>query len=202
MSYFPERICKLIFVHFISAKLEQVTEQQACKLHFSGGGKCFCKTCVSLHLTLFTSSVADTTSPASSLGAPWVCVSRLGESEQGVTPPPDPASVPCIALTESPSPTSLQPEAGDSGDGDYDDGPEYLAIGNLGQRSRRDSRSSTPSSEQGETQDQSLQRGSLVVPPPRCSSFSEGQRGPGRGSRGHTRSFSDTGVNQKLRNGK
>ncbi|KAG8003745.1 Run domain Beclin-1-interacting and cysteine-rich domain-containing protein [Nibea albiflora] len=102
--------------------------------------------------------------------------------------------------TKSPSPTPLQPEAGDSCDGDYDDGPEYLAIGNLGQRSRRDSRSSTHSSEQSEIQDQSLQRGSLVAPPPRRSSFSEGQRGPGRGSRGHTRSFSDTGINQKLRN--
>ncbi|KAK7889361.1 hypothetical protein WMY93_024921 [Mugilogobius chulae] len=32
------------------------------------------------------------------------------------------------------------------------------------------------------------------------SSFSEGQRGTGRGFRGHTRSFSDTGINQKLRN--
>ncbi|KAI3368693.1 hypothetical protein L3Q82_025687 [Scortum barcoo] len=147
------------------------------------------------------SNNTNTTSPASSLGAPWVCVSRPGENEQGVMPPPDPISVPSIALTESSSPMSLQPEAGDSGDGDYDDGPEYLAIGNLGQRSRRDSQSSTPSSEQGETQDQSLQKGPLDPPPPRCSSFSEGQRGPGRGSRGHTRSFSDTGINQKLRNG-
>lgn len=149
------------------------------------------------------SNSTKTTSPASSsLGPPWVCVSRPGESERGVTPPPGPVSVPCISLTESPSPSSsLQPETGDSGDGDYDDGPEYLAIGNLGQRSRRDSRSSTPSSEQGDIQDQSMQQSALAPPPPRCSSFSEGQRGPGRGSRGHTRSFSDTGVNLKLRNG-
>ncbi|KAM7013086.1 run domain Beclin-1-interacting and cysteine-rich domain-containing protein isoform 4-T4 [Tautogolabrus adspersus] len=145
-------------------------------------------------------STNTTSTPASSLGAPWVCVSRPEESERGVTPPPGPLSVPCISLTEPLSPTSLQPEAGDSCDGDYDDGPEYLAIGNLGQRSRQDSKGSTHSSEQGETQDQSLQRGSLLPPPPRCSSFSEGQRGPSRGSRGHTRSFSDTGVNQKLRN--
>lgn len=131
-----------------------------------------------------------------------MCVSRTGESERGVTPPPGPVSVPCISLTESPSPSSLQPETGDSGDGDYDDGPEYLAIGNLGQRSRQDSRSSTHSSEQGDIQDQSMQQSSQAPPPPRCSSFSEGQRGPGRGSRGHTRSFSDTGVNLKLRNGK
>ncbi|GAA6219792.1 run domain Beclin-1-interacting and cysteine-rich domain-containing protein isoform X1 [Lates japonicus] len=148
------------------------------------------------------SSSTNTTSPASSLGAPWVCVSRPGESERGETPPPGPVPVPSISLTESPAPTSLQPETGvDSGDGDYDDGPEYLAIGNLGQRSRRDSQSSTHSSEQGETLEQPLERCSQAPPPPRRSSFSEGQRGPGRGSRGHTRSFSDTGVNQKLRNG-
>ncbi|XP_069377987.1 run domain Beclin-1-interacting and cysteine-rich domain-containing protein isoform X4 [Paralichthys olivaceus] len=130
----------------------------------------------------------NTTSPASSAGPPWVCVSRPGESERGIT------------LMESPTPTHLQPEAGDSGDGDYDDGPEYLAIGNLGQRSRRDSQSSTHSSEQGGTLEHSMERSSKAPPPPRRSSFSELQRGPGRGSRGHTRSFSDTGVNQKLRN--
>ncbi|XP_031715454.1 run domain Beclin-1-interacting and cysteine-rich domain-containing protein isoform X2 [Anarrhichthys ocellatus] len=146
------------------------------------------------------SNSTNTTSPASSLGAPWVCVSRRGQSERGVTPPLGPASAPCISLTEAPSSTSLQPEAGDSGEGDYDDGPEYLAIGNLGQRSSRcDSQSSTHSSEQGVTQGQSLQRSALVPPPPRRSSFSEGQRGLGRAPRGHTRSFSDTGVNQQLR---
>ncbi|KAG7514974.1 hypothetical protein JOB18_046776 [Solea senegalensis] len=143
----------------------------------------------------------DTTSPTNSLGAPWLCVSRPGESERSVTPPPGPVSVPCITLTESPKPTSPQPEMGDSCDGEYDDGPEYLAIGNLAQRSRRDSQSSTHSSEQGETQDQYHQRPLQAPPPPRRSSYSELQRGPGRGSRGHTRSFSDTGVNQKLRNG-
>ncbi|KAM6938297.1 run domain Beclin-1-interacting and cysteine-rich domain-containing protein [Lycodopsis pacificus] len=146
-------------------------------------------------------SSTNTTSPASSLGAPWVCASRRGQSERGVTPPLGPASAPCISLTEAPSSTSLQPEAGDSGEGDYDDGPEYLAIGNLGQRSSRcDSRNSTHSSEQGVTQGQSLQRSALAPPPPRRSSFSEGQRGPGRAAKGHARSFSDTGVNQKLRN--
>lgn len=132
-----------------------------------------------------------------------MCVSTPRESERGVTPPAGPGSVPCISLTESPSPSSsVQPETGDSGDGDYDDGPEYLAIGNLGQRSRHDSRSSTHSSEQGDIKDQPMQQSPLAPPPPRCSSFSEGQTGPVRGSRGHTRSFSDTGVNLKLRNGK
>ncbi|XP_036970009.1 run domain Beclin-1-interacting and cysteine-rich domain-containing protein isoform X3 [Acanthopagrus latus] len=147
------------------------------------------------------SNSTNTTSPSSNLGAPWVFVTQPGESERVVTPPSGSILVPCISLTEPPSSTSPQPEAGDSCDGDYDDGPEYLAIGNLGQRSRRSSRSSTHSSEQSETPDLTPQRGSLVPPPPRRSSFSEGQRGQGRGSRGHTRSFSDTGINQKLRNG-
>uniref|UniRef100_A0A8C6S5F8 Rubicon autophagy regulator n=1 Tax=Neogobius melanostomus TaxID=47308 RepID=A0A8C6S5F8_9GOBI len=92
-------------------------------------------------------------------------------------------------------------ETCDSGEGDYDDGPEYLAIGNLGQRNRRDSRSSTPCSDQGELKQPNPMNNLLAPPPPRRSSFSEGQRGPGRGGRGHTRSFSDTGINQKLRNG-
>lgn len=153
-----------------------------------------------------TCGVADSTSPASSLGAPWVCVSRPGESERSVTPPPaGPMPIPCTSLPESPLPSSFQPEAGDSGDGDSDDGPEYLAIGNLGKSSRRDSRSTTHSSEQDDFKDQTLQR-SLLAPapapaPPRRSSFSEGQRGLSKESRGHTRSFSDTGLNQKLRNG-
>ncbi|XP_039666556.1 run domain Beclin-1-interacting and cysteine-rich domain-containing protein isoform X2 [Perca fluviatilis] len=148
------------------------------------------------------SKSTNTTSLASSPGAPWICVSQPGESERGVTPNPGPVSVHCLSLTESPLSTTFQPEAGDSGEGEYDDGPEYLAIGNLGQRSRCDSRSSTHSSEQAVPMEQSLQQSSLAPPPPRRSSFSEGQRGPVRGSRAHTRSFSDTGVNQKLRNGK
>uniref|UniRef100_A0A3B3ZLK7 RUN domain-containing protein n=1 Tax=Periophthalmus magnuspinnatus TaxID=409849 RepID=A0A3B3ZLK7_9GOBI len=102
----------------------------------------------------------------------------------------------CISLPESPSPL----ETCDSGEGDFDDGPEYLAIGNLGQRNRHDSRSSTPCSDQGEKKEQNTKNNLLAPPPPRRSSFSEGQRGPGRGSRGHARSFSDTGLNQKLRN--
>ncbi|KAF3835204.1 hypothetical protein F7725_027762, partial [Dissostichus mawsoni] len=138
---------------------------------------------------------------SSSTGAPWLCVSRPGDSERGVTPPLGPGSIPGTSLTESPSPASFQPDAGDSCDCDYDDGPEYLAIGNLGQRSRCESQSSTHSSEVDFTPDLSMQRGPLAPPPPRRSSFSEGQRGPGRGSRGHTRSLSDTGINQKLRNG-
>ncbi|XP_034002645.1 run domain Beclin-1-interacting and cysteine-rich domain-containing protein isoform X1 [Trematomus bernacchii] len=144
---------------------------------------------------------SNSTNPtSSSTGAPWLCVSRPGESERGVTPPLGPSSIPGTSLTESPSPASFQPDAGDSCDCDYDDGPEYLAIGNLGQRSRCESQSFTHSSEVDFTPDLSMQRGLLAPPSPRRSSFSEGQKGPGRGSRGHIRSLSDTGINQKLRN--
>ncbi|KAM9796540.1 run domain Beclin-1-interacting and cysteine-rich domain-containing protein isoform 3-T3 [Syngnathus typhle] len=145
---------------------------------------------------------SNTTSQSSSLGPPWVCLTRPEESERGVTPPQGHASIPSISLSESPSPSSPQPDTGDSGDGEYDDGPEYLAIGNLGQRSRRDTQSSTHSSTHSEptkNKDRSLQPGSLALPPLRRSSFSEGQRELNRGVRGHTRSFSDTGITQKLR---
>lgn len=129
-----------------------------------------------------------------------MCVASPEEQERRVTPPPGPVSVPCISFTECPSHQSPQPDPGDSGDGDYDDGPEYLAIGNLG--SRRISRSSTHSSDQREPQDRSQQQGSRTLHAQRRSSFSEGQKGPGWGARGHTRSFSDTGINKKLRSGK
>ncbi|XP_077390065.1 run domain Beclin-1-interacting and cysteine-rich domain-containing protein isoform X2 [Festucalex cinctus] len=147
------------------------------------------------------SNSTSTTSRTSSLGPPWVCLTSPEESELDVTPPPGPAAIPFISLSESPSPSSPQPDTGDSGDGEYDDGPEYLAIGNLGQRSRRGTQSSTHSSEASEGKDQSMQPKSLALPPLRRSSFSEGQRELGRGSRGHTRSFSDTGIAQKLRKG-
>uniref|UniRef100_A0A3B3ZL43 RUN domain-containing protein n=1 Tax=Periophthalmus magnuspinnatus TaxID=409849 RepID=A0A3B3ZL43_9GOBI len=146
-----------------------------------------------IHLFCFV----DNLSAANSLGPPWVCVSAAGDSEAGTTPAVGHISTPCISLPESPSPL----ETCDSGEGDFDDGPEYLAIGNLGQRNRHDSRSSTPCSDQGEKKEQNTKNNLLAPPPPRRSSFSEGQRGPGRGSRGHARSFSDTGLNQKLRNG-
>uniref|UniRef100_H3BY87 Rubicon autophagy regulator n=1 Tax=Tetraodon nigroviridis TaxID=99883 RepID=H3BY87_TETNG len=119
--------------------------------------------------------------------------SRIGTSEE------DPSFLPRVraglAVECSPHHSS-QPDPGDSGEGDYDDGPEYLAIGNLG--SRRLSRSSTHSSDHSEPRDQSQQQGSRILPPNRRSSFSEGQKGPGRGVRGHARSFSDTGISTKL----
>ncbi|XP_024134429.1 run domain Beclin-1-interacting and cysteine-rich domain-containing protein isoform X1 [Oryzias melastigma] len=140
-----------------------------------------------------------TTSPDSSLGVPWVLVSRPEDSDRLTTPPPGSGSIPCTPLTDSPPFSSVHPE--DSCDGDSDDGPEYLAIGNLGHRSRRDSRGSSPSSERDEVKEQYPQKSSVAPTAPRRSSFSEGQRGPGKSTLGHTRSFSDTGLNQKLRNG-
>ncbi|KAJ8274673.1 hypothetical protein COCON_G00092980 [Conger conger] len=111
----------------------------------------------------------------SALGVPWVCV--VGD------PGPTDSGASQGVRTSPPA---------DPGDGDFDDGPEYLAIGNLGQRRRRVSSSST-SSEPGEG---SAPRQGLLAPPamPRSSSFSEGQGGPGRTCRGHTRSLSDTDV--------
>ncbi|XP_061739256.1 run domain Beclin-1-interacting and cysteine-rich domain-containing protein isoform X1 [Nerophis ophidion] len=145
------------------------------------------------------SNSTNSTSPASSLGAPWVSMTKPEESERGVTPPPGHASIPSISLSGCPSLPSPQPDMGDSGDCEYDDGPEYLAIGNLGQRSRRSTQSSTLSSELGESKGRTTLGGSQALAAPRRSSFSEGQREPSRGSRGHTRSFSDTGLTQKLR---
>uniref|UniRef100_A0A8C8GV95 RUN domain-containing protein n=1 Tax=Oncorhynchus tshawytscha TaxID=74940 RepID=A0A8C8GV95_ONCTS len=163
---------------------------------------------LSVHLGALSSSSAP--------GAPWGCVSGSGgEGERGVTPPRPSAAVPHIALTEPASPGPAHSDTLDSGEGD--DGPEYLAIGNLVQRcNRRDSQSSTPISESnskpsgggasgGEVPVQPPTRSSLtLVPPPapRRSSFSEGQRGQGRGgSRGHIRSMSDMGINHKHRHG-
>ncbi|KAJ8418887.1 hypothetical protein AAFF_G00003860 [Aldrovandia affinis] len=100
------------------------------------------------------------------LGAPWECTG----ADRGQSPVPD-------------------RDGTDPGDGDLDDGPEYLAIGNLGQR-RRDSTSSSNHSDEGEATP-------TAAPTPRRSSYSEGQGGPGRGCKGHTRSLSDTGVAQK-----
>ncbi|KAL2090121.1 hypothetical protein ACEWY4_014809 [Coilia grayii] len=165
------------------------------------------------------------------IGAPWECGSggsSSGEQQQTQTQTHPPmvgpsCSVPRISLTEPPcagtsagTGAAVGGEPGDSAEAlELDDGPEYLAIGNLGQRSRRrDSQSSTRSSEQGEGAGAGAEAGAgaggvlqvgagqghgVAAQPRRCS-FSEGQRGPGRGhSRGHVRSLSDTGITQKRR---
>ncbi|XP_066503920.1 run domain Beclin-1-interacting and cysteine-rich domain-containing protein isoform X2 [Hoplias malabaricus] len=89
--------------------------------------------------------------------------------------------------TESIGPTHSEPECTD-----VDDGPEYLAIGNLGRRRR--SSSSSHSSELPPAANHSVP---APPQPPRRNSFSDMQRGKGRSFRGHTRSLSDTGVTQK-----
>ncbi|XP_051765615.1 run domain Beclin-1-interacting and cysteine-rich domain-containing protein isoform X3 [Ctenopharyngodon idella] len=132
-------------------------------------------------------SSSDVAPSSSTQGAPWVC----GTGNQD-------AGIPQISFTEPALPAP--PEIRDCVEVDLDDGPEYLAIGNLGKHKRRDSSSSTQSSEhmgtQGDTQTP------LAPPPPRRCSFSEAPRTTGRSSRGHIRSLSDTGVTQKLKNGR
>ena len=106
----------------------------------------------------------------------------------------------CSSDLEPSSPGAPPPDAGEA---DYDDGPEYLAIGNLGQRRRRDSRCSATASEPEEVLAPPPGQSSLAgAPPPlRRSSFSVGQKGPDRGGKGHVRSVSDTGLGQKHRHG-
>ncbi|XP_031430577.1 run domain Beclin-1-interacting and cysteine-rich domain-containing protein isoform X2 [Clupea harengus] len=170
-------------------------------------------------------SLAESTSGAtrqqtdasdSGIGAPWECGGGgggAGEQQQHLSIVGPSCAVPRISLTESPCAAAAPGgELGDSAEAlELDDGPEYLAIGNLGQRSRRDSQGSTRSSGQGAGEGPSAASGSggggaggvqghaSNAQPRRCS-FSEGQRGSGRGhSKGHTRSLSDTGVTQKRR---
>ncbi|KAF6734428.1 Run domain Beclin-1 interacting and cysteine-rich containing protein [Oryzias melastigma] len=118
-----------------------------------------------------------TTSPESSLGVPWVLVSRPEDSDRLTTPPPGSGSIPCTPVTDSPSFSSVHPE--DSCDGDSDDGPEYLAIGNLGHRSRRDSRGSSPSSERDEVKEQYPQKSSVAPTGTEALVFFRGPEGAG-----------------------
>ncbi|XP_029105314.1 run domain Beclin-1-interacting and cysteine-rich domain-containing protein isoform X2 [Scleropages formosus] len=142
---------------------------------------------------------AHTGSPLSDslLGAPWGCVSR----DQG---PIDPASSPMppqITLTETTSPSPLPSDGADSApDADLDDGPEYLAIGNLGrQRWRRDSTSSAPAAqrEASAIPQATLCSTSPASLLPRRSSFTEGQSSSSHVCKGHSRSLSDTGVSRR-----
>ncbi|KAL4608186.1 run domain Beclin-1-interacting and cysteine-rich domain-containing protein, partial [Arapaima gigas] len=136
----------------------------------------------------------------SPLGAPWVCGSR----DQG---PPDSSSSPLAPQTpviETSSPSPLPSDGVDpAGDADLDDGPEYLAIGNLGrQRWRRDSTSSTPGAQrEGPAPPRGTAYLTAAAPPPRRSSFTEGQGSSTRACKGHSRSLSDTGVTQRTGQG-
>ncbi|KAG9343397.1 hypothetical protein JZ751_014378 [Albula glossodonta] len=120
----------------------------------------------------------------SSLGAPWVC----GTGDTGLVD----------SGSSTGAPQAEQGQGVDSGDGEFDDGPEYLAIGNLGQRRRGDSSSSSASSSTSTSREHgegsASGRASLATPTPRSSSFSEGQGAPSHGCRGHKRSLSDTGL--------
>uniref|UniRef100_A0A671RDA7 Run domain Beclin-1-interacting and cysteine-rich domain-containing protein-like n=1 Tax=Sinocyclocheilus anshuiensis TaxID=1608454 RepID=A0A671RDA7_9TELE len=127
----------------------------------------------------------DDAPSSSTRGAPWL---HRGNRDTGV---------PQISFTEPASPAP--PEIRDCVEADLDDGPEYLAIGNLGKHKRRDSSSSTQSSEHMGTQGDA--HTPSTPPPQRRCSFSEAQRTTRRGSRGHIRSLSDTGVMQKQKNG-
>ncbi|KAG9351200.1 hypothetical protein JZ751_025091 [Albula glossodonta] len=125
-------------------------------------------------------------------GAPWEC--RSSSMDQGGTPScTPPPGIPQISLTEPLSPGPMEEDGTDQGDPDLDDGPEYLAIGNLCQRRRHGRRDSGSSSS-----NHSYDKGE-ALPTPRRASFSEVQAGPERGckGKGHARSLSDTGVPQK-----
>ncbi|XP_055073928.2 run domain Beclin-1-interacting and cysteine-rich domain-containing protein isoform X1 [Misgurnus anguillicaudatus] len=148
-----------------------------------------CRRLTEIPSTPHSEKISDSVPSSSTQGAPWVCGGRNQS-------PPN-TKIPQIAFTEPRSPAPA--EVRDCTEVDLDDGPEYLAIGNLGKRRRRDSSSSTPSSEHLETQGSTQM--ALAPPPLRRCSFSEAQRSIGRSSKGHTRSFSDTGISQKLKNG-
>ncbi|XP_016399571.1 run domain Beclin-1-interacting and cysteine-rich domain-containing protein-like isoform X2 [Sinocyclocheilus rhinocerous] len=135
--------------------------------------------------TPLSKSSSDVNPSSSTQGAPWVC----GRGNQD-------AGIPQISFTEPASPAP--PEIRDCVEADVDDGPEYLAIGNLGKHKRRDSSSSTQSSEHMGTQGDA--HTPSAPPPPRRCSFSEAQRTTGRSLRGHIRSLSDTGISQKQKN--
>ncbi|XP_026862680.2 run domain Beclin-1-interacting and cysteine-rich domain-containing protein isoform X2 [Electrophorus electricus] len=119
--------------------------------------------------------------------APWEC----GHGDQSAID----TGIPYVSLTEPLYPA--QHEVGDSVDGNGDDGPEYLAIGNLGGRVRRDSSSSVHSSEHAQINGQTP----VAPAPARRNSFSDTQSGKRRSFKGHTRSLSDTGVMQKHKEG-
>lgn len=146
-----------------------------------------CRRLTEIPSTPHSTNSSDSLPSSSTQGAPWVCGRNQSPPETGI---------PHIAFTEPTSPAPA--ETRDCAEADLDDGPEYLAIGNLGKRSRRESSSSTQSSEHPETQG-SIHM-ALAPPPPRRCSFSEAQKNMGRSSRGHIRSLSDTGISQKQKN--
>ncbi|TSK53810.1 Run domain Beclin-1-interacting and cysteine-rich domain-containing protein [Bagarius yarrelli] len=135
-----------------------------------------------------TTSSTEAAVSGSASGAPWTCLSAdqsISEHHQEITQ---------NCPTDSTQPVNSA--HAESGDCDGDDGPEYLAIGNLGRRSRRGSSNSTQSTE---TPQLRVHAPEAPPPFPRRSSFSEMERGKKR--KGHGRSLSDTGVMQKHKQG-
>ncbi|XP_053093951.1 run domain Beclin-1-interacting and cysteine-rich domain-containing protein isoform X2 [Pangasianodon hypophthalmus] len=134
--------------------------------------------------TSYTERSTDAAVCVSASGAPWACLS----TDQSILEP----LITQNSQTDSTHPVNPAPSEG--GDCDGDDGPEYLAIGNLGRRSRRGSGSSAQSTEHSQ-----IRAHIPEAPPPsqRRSSFSDMERGKRRSFRGHARSLSDTGVMQK-----
>ncbi|XP_041119399.1 run domain Beclin-1-interacting and cysteine-rich domain-containing protein-like isoform X2 [Polyodon spathula] len=130
----------------------------------------------------------------------WLCADR----GIGTLPP----ALPNFSVSEPATPAGsvLATHAPEDPYGELDDGPEYLAIGNLGRRCRVSHSSSTGSTESNGsmkggppavTAPSSL-RSALLSLPPRRSSFSEGQGAerPDGARKSHARSHSDTGVTQ------
>ncbi|XP_057182477.1 run domain Beclin-1-interacting and cysteine-rich domain-containing protein isoform X2 [Triplophysa rosa] len=146
-----------------------------------------CRRLTEIPCTPHSTNSSDSLPSSSTQGAPWVC----GRNQS----PPD-TGIPHIAFTEptSPAPADIR----DCAEADLDDGPEYLAIGNLGKRRRQDSSSSTQSSEHPEAKGSTHM--ALAPPPARRCSFSEAQKNMGRSSKGHIRSLSDTGISHKQKN--
>ncbi|KAA0712461.1 Run domain [Triplophysa tibetana] len=147
-----------------------------------------CRRLTEIPSTPHSTNSSDSLPSSSTQGAPWVC----GQNQS----PPD-TGIPHIAFTEPTSPAPADNR--DCVEADLDDGPEYLAIGNLGKRRRHDSSSSTQSSEHPEAKGSTHM--ALAPPPARRCSLSEAQKNMGRSTRGHMRSLSDTGISHKLKNG-
>nr|XP_029501204.1 run domain Beclin-1-interacting and cysteine-rich domain-containing protein-like [Oncorhynchus nerka] len=136
----------------------------------------------------------DSTPAARASGAPWGCVGGSeGDGERGMSPPPGPSVVTQARATTTTAPSiwlsvtwgivviAATPKA-----------PPPVAI--LAAANRMVRFRSSPL--------EGAPWASVPPPTPRRSSFSEGQREPGRGgSRGHVRSMSDTGINSKHRHG-
>ncbi|KAF7703160.1 run domain Beclin-1-interacting and cysteine-rich domain-containing protein [Silurus meridionalis] len=134
--------------------------------------------------TVYSERNSDASGCDCGSGVPWACLST---NESNL----DPATT---QNAQTDSNHTANPAPSEVGDCDGNDGPEYLAIGNLGRRSRRGSSSSTQNNEHVQVRCDAPE---APAPSQRRSSFSDMERGKRRSFRGHARSLSDTGVMQK-----